>query len=222
MILQNVGLDGFDSYHEMSDWGLDILKVGASLGIGSLGMLGENGKVNRVEVTDSITCQIAENGAIYSQIRTKYFGWKVEDNKYDVVSDLSIVAGSRMTKHEVEVTGSPSNLCTGIVKLPETSVLEGNFGNNGWSYLATWGKQSLAEDSLGMAVLYKSTDLFEVTEDAESHVIVLKPENGKLIYYFLAAWEKEPNGIQTEAAFKAYLDLTVEQINNPVVMTTEQ
>jgi len=37
MVLQDVGLDGYDSYHEMSDWGADILKVGLSLGIGGYG-----------------------------------------------------------------------------------------------------------------------------------------------------------------------------------------
>jgi len=36
LVLQNVGLDGFDSYHEMQEWGVDILKVGDALGIGTL------------------------------------------------------------------------------------------------------------------------------------------------------------------------------------------
>ena len=36
LVLDGVGLDGFDSYHEVSDWGVDVLKVGSSLGIGSV------------------------------------------------------------------------------------------------------------------------------------------------------------------------------------------
>ncbi len=49
MVLHNVGLDGFDSYHEMQDWGVDILKVGSALGIGTLAFWdgekgGESGK----------------------------------------------------------------------------------------------------------------------------------------------------------------------------------
>ncbi|HMQ62883.1 MAG TPA: DUF4861 family protein, partial [Flavilitoribacter sp.] len=38
MVLQRVGLDGFDSYHEPGEWGMDILKVGPSLGIGTPGI----------------------------------------------------------------------------------------------------------------------------------------------------------------------------------------
>lgn len=47
MVLQNVGQDGFDSYHEMSDWGADVFKVGDSFGVGSFGTWYKN-KANRV------------------------------------------------------------------------------------------------------------------------------------------------------------------------------
>ncbi|HET9054673.1 MAG TPA: DUF4861 family protein, partial [Cyclobacteriaceae bacterium] len=36
-ILQKVGQDGYESYHHMQDWGMDILKVGESLGAGGFG-----------------------------------------------------------------------------------------------------------------------------------------------------------------------------------------
>lgn len=221
MVLQNVGLDGFDSYHEMADWGMDILKVGESLGIGSIAMWSQ-GKANRVAVTDSITCQIAANGPVYSQIRTQYFGWEVGGKKYDLASNLSITAGSRLTRHEIDITGSPENLCTGIVKLPDTNVLKKTGTENGWSYLATYGKQSLADDSLGMAVFYKTSDLVELQEDPNSYVIVLKPADGKLEYYFLAAWEKEPGGIKTEAQFVQYLEDVIAGLDSPLAVGSMQ
>lgn len=218
MVLQNVGLDGFDSYHEMSDWGMDILKVGDALGIGSLAMW-HAGKAQRVAQTDSVTCAIIANGAVYSQIQTKYFGWKVGEGFHNVVSNLSITAGSRLTKHQVEIDGNPPNLCTGIVKLDSTALLTSPELNKGWAYLATYGKQSLANDNLGMAVLYRQSDLIEVTEDELSHVVVLRPQNGQLTYFFLGAWEKEPNGIKTAEEFEAYLNQTIVELNAPVVIT---
>jgi len=42
MVLQNVGQDGYQSYHEPADWGMGLLKVGKSLGAGSYGFW--NGK----------------------------------------------------------------------------------------------------------------------------------------------------------------------------------
>ncbi len=217
MVLQKVGLDGFDSYHEMLDWGMDVLKVGESLGIGSLAMW-HDGKANRVAQTDSITCAIIANGAVQSDIQTKYFGWKVGEKFYNVVSNLSITAGSRLTKHSVQISGEPENLCTGIVKLDSTQLFSSPDANMGWVYLATYGKQSLANDDLGMAVLYRKNDLIKVTEDQHSHVVVLKPQNGRLDYYFLGVWEQEPNGIKTAEAFEAYLNHTMVELNSPVVI----
>jgi hypothetical protein len=217
MVLQNVGQDGFDSYHEISDWGMDILKVGESLGIGSLAMWHE-GKAQRVAQTDSVACSIIANGAVQSQIQTKYFGWKVGAGVCHVVSNLSITAGSRLTKHAVEISGNAENLCTGIVKLDSTKLLSSPAASEGWAYLATYGKQSLANDNLGMAVLYRKNDLIEMSEDQHSHVVVLKPENGRLTYYFLAAWEQEPNGIKTAEEFEAYLNQAVAELNAPLVI----
>lgn len=214
MVLQNVGQDGFDSYHAPSDWGMDILKVGESLGIGSLAMWIE-GKAQRVAQTDSITCAIVANGAVQSQIQTKYFGWKVGGGVYDVVSNLSITAGSRLTQHTVIISGVPQNLCTGIVKLDSAAVLTAPETNAGWTYLATYGKQSLVPDKLGMAVLYRKNDLIEIAEDQHSRVVVLRPVAGQLTYYFLAAWEQEPGGITNAEAFAAYLDQTVAELEAP-------
>jgi hypothetical protein len=174
MVLQNAGQDGFDSYHEMVDWGMDILKVGESLGMGPLAVW-RDGKANRVSQTDRVTCAIVASGAVRSQIQTKYFGWKIGGGSYDVVSNLPITAGSRLTKHEIEILGNPENLCTAIVKLENSALLSPPETNTGWTYLATYGKQSLANDHLGMAVLYRKNDLIGVTGDQHSHVVVLRP-----------------------------------------------
>lgn len=209
MVLQKVGQDGFDSYHEMADWGMDILKVGSSLGIGSIAMWHE-GKAERVAVTDSIYCEIFANGPVYSQIRTVYSGWEIAGGKHDLISDLSITAGSRLTRHSLQVSDNPENLCTGIVKHPGTTLLKKSGTEKTWGYLATYGQQSLSEDKLGMAVLFRPENFISFAEDEHSEVVVLKPEEGKLEYYFLAAWEQEPGGIQSESEFMTYIDeLTV-------------
>jgi hypothetical protein len=217
MVLQNVGQDGFESYHAMSDWGMDILKVGESLGIGSLAMWHE-GKAQRVSQTDSVTCAIVANGAVQSAIQTKYYGWKVGEKVYNIISNLSITAGNRLTKHSVQVSGEPENLCTGIVTLDSTQILSSPETNAGWAYLATYGKQSLANDKLGMAVFYRKGDLITVAEDQYSHVAVLKPDQGKVVYYFLGAWEQEPGGIKSAEQFEAFLKQTAVELNSPLVI----
>lgn len=53
-------------------------------------------------------------------------------------------------------------------------------------------------------------------EDPESHVVVLMPHQKRLSYYFLAAWELEPEGISNKAQFVDYLNSTLNELNNPV------
>lgn len=216
MVLQDVGQDGFDSYHEPSDWGMDVLKVGSSLGVGSIGMW-VDGKAERVAETDSLKATIVSNGIIQSKVRTRYFGWKINGQQVDLTSDISINAGSRLTHQEIQISENVTNLCTGIVKHEVAEVIsKAQNGVSGWGYLATYGKQSLADDNLGMAILFKNDDLIELTEDEHSQVVVLKPKHKSLEYYFLAAWEQEPGGITNNEEFIKYLDETVDKLNNPI------
>ncbi len=216
IVLQHVGLDGYESYQKPSDWGMDNFKVGNSLGIGSVAMW-YNDKVNMVSVTDSVICRIALDGPVESMVKTNYYGWKVGDNKYDLQSQLSIFAGSRMTRHDLVLTGNNALLCTGIVRHDSVEVMTNEGPDAQWVYYATWGKQTLFNDSIGLAVLVNRDNLVKITEDSSSHVLVLKPENGKVRYYFLAAWEKEKNGIKTGKEFLEYLNRIDESLNKPIL-----
>jgi hypothetical protein len=219
MVLQSVGQDGFESYHHMSDWGMDILKVGDALGLGSPAMWVDN-KAERVSATDSITCTIVSSGPVQSQIRTDYYGWQAYGGqKYDLICRLTINAGSRLTFCSLQISANPPNLCTGIVKSDSAAVFHSGDTGQTWQYLANYGRQSLANDRLGMAVLYKKADLMEKTADAHSDVLVLKPSGGRLDYYFLATWEKEPGGITSREQFMDYLDQTLQKLKTPVVLT---
>ena len=215
MVLQDVGLDGLDSYHEMSDWGADILKVGDSLGIGSMGYW-TGSKVERVAETEGLLSRIVASGPIWSQIQTIYVGWSVPGLKMELIDDLTIHAGTRMSTHNLRVQGGGDNLCTGIGKLEGATVLKSTPSRGTWGYLATYGKQTLFDDNLGMAVFYRKGDLLTVTEDDLNHVVVLKPKEGKLTYHFLAAWEQEPKGIKTQDAFVSYLNETLKRLNKPL------
>jgi len=215
LALQNVGQDGFDSYHEPSDWGMDILKVGESLGIGSIGIW-SNGVVQRVDSSAHTSVDILANGPLEAKILTHYVQWQVDGHPFDLRSILSIRAGSRLTKHDVKVNPIPLNLCTGLVKDPDVEVFTSADPKSEWQYMASWGKQSLANDNLGMAILYSKNAFLAYEEDEYSDIVVLNPKNGDLTYYFLAAWEGEENGIKDIASFQKYLAAEIEKLNKPI------
>ncbi|MDP2301759.1 MAG: DUF4861 family protein [Ignavibacteria bacterium] len=220
LILNKVGVHDTvakdDSYHQMQEWGMDIFKVGSTLGIGSIGIMSD-GKVNMVSKTDSIYCEIFENGPIRSKIRTNYFGWLVGDKKFNLQADLSITAGSRLTKTELLVDGNPDNIVTGLAKYKGTNFIKSH-AEGEWKYIALYGNQTLVNenDKLGIALFYKSSAAISLSEDQINHIVQLKPINGKIEYYFCAAWEQEPEGIKSETEFVNYINQTLHLLNNPI------
>jgi hypothetical protein len=221
LVLQKIGVHDLtgqdDSYHSMQEWGMDILKVGPSLGIGTIaGWL--NNDVHKVSQTDSVTCEIVENGPLQSAVKLNYYGWQLGANSYNLESRLSIASGSRLTHHEVAFEDEyPSRLCTGLVKHPAASSVKGkNLNGAKWNYFATWGKQDIEGRRLGMVIFYRNDDLVKITEDDNSHILIFRNDQSNLDYYFGAAWELEPEGIKTKAQFKKYLKATVKKLSTPV------
>ncbi len=221
--MQNVGRHDLvsnsrESYTTMLDWGMDIYKVGESLGIGSFGTY-INNKVVTVWGNDSVLCGITTNGPIKSDVLTKYYGWNAGKSTYNLTSDLSITAGSRLTKVNLTVSGDINNFCTGLANHPTTNFIEsGKNAEGGWGYIGLYGGQSLAGDSLGTAVFYKKSDLIKMTKDSDSYILILKPTNGTLTYYFAAAWEQEPGGIKTQSEFEKYLNETCSGLSDELTI----
>ena len=114
IILPDVGQDGFDSYHEVSDWGVDVLKVGKGLGIGSIGRL-INNKMNHFNEVDSTLVSI-ENSKLFSSVEVNYYGWKTNKEITNLQSLLTIAPDQRYTKHTIHTSEPLKGICTGIVK----------------------------------------------------------------------------------------------------------
>ncbi|MDQ8179210.1 glycoside hydrolase family 88 protein [Pelagicoccus sp. SDUM812005] len=217
LALQDVGQDGFDSYREPAEWGMDILKVGSSLGAGGFG-LWVDGQAERISKTDKLSCQILENGPVLSQFRATYHGWEGSGQpEMDLVADLSIHAGSRLTWVRLRPSEEAGKLCAGLVKHEGTELIKGETDITGeaFTYLATWGKQALDGSDLGMAILLRKKDLDRFAEDEFNDLAVFRQRVKGVEYAFLAAWSQEPNGIKSKDEFVAYLEETVTKLTIP-------
>lgn len=214
-VLHQVGLDGYSSYHKMADWGMDLLKVGKSLGAGGFGYW-DGEKVQLVSELSGHTAKIIENGALYSALQIQYKDWQIAGKTPHLTANLAMTAGSRLVHTRLSLSEPLDNIAIGLVRLPDTKVLHGKSEITGhsWTYLATWGEQTLTggKDKLGMAILYKRGANKQLTGDEHSHVAVMTPNGTELEYYFLSAWDGEPGGIKTEAEFVEYLEQEVAKL----------
>lgn len=224
MVLPNVGLDGYESYHQMADWGADILKVGQSLGMGGFGYWDGAKAVLVSDVTERSTT-IKSDGPIHASFVLDYKGWKtgaatVDAGTVDLLATLSMQAGSPMVDVALETSvtsGRLDNLAVGLVTHPAAEVLVGDLDITGeaWSYLATFGRQTLFEGveggHLGMVLLFRKMDLIEQTKDEASQVLVLRPRGRKVSYAFGALWSGQKGGVQTREELQKFLAAEVER-----------
>jgi Domain of unknown function (DUF4861) len=204
IVLPGVGQDGFDSYHEMSDWGADILKAGKGIGIGSIDRYLDNARLHFYEV-DSTLVQVV-NKINKATIKLQYYGWKTASYKVNLFSELTIKPNQRETKHSFKTSEQIHGICTGIVKQKNSTLFKKEGQNKKWAYMATYGIQSLVPDKLGMAIFYKVNAVENIVDTAHDYLLIFKPTTNINQFYFLGAWEQESNGIKTEGDFLIYLD----------------
>jgi hypothetical protein len=204
IVLPQVGQDGFDSYHEMSDWGADILKAGKGIGIGSIDRYLNKERLHFYEV-DSTIATVA-NTPKSAVVKVQYYGWKTASDKIDFTSELTIQPNQRYTQHTIHPSKAIEGICTGIVKQKNTELLQKESQNKKWAYIATYGTQSLVPDQLGMAIFYQTNSVENIVDAEFDHLLLFKPTTKVVDFYFLGAWEQEPNGIKSKEAFVKYLE----------------
>ncbi|GAB2510836.1 DUF4861 family protein [Microbulbifer agarilyticus] len=206
LVLPQVGVDGSD-YHTLADWGMDILKVGQSLGLGGIGAWSEGG-LTGVNVFDSAALQI-HNDVDASGVDLQYTGWQTPAGARDLTMQLRIAPGSRLTHVRAAADQPLPGWATGVVR-HGLQPLTYRSADSEWGYLATWGMQSLADDQLGMAIFFRNVDLAEIRNDANNHLVQLKGASA-VEYYFAGVWRAE--GIDSEQDFVGYLQQQVARLN---------
>ena len=217
LVLDQVGLDKGD-YHTLSDWGMDILKVGPSLGMGgAAGWL--DGKVQHPNNLSNLSVTL-DNGPLQSGAKVTQSGWKLGKKTLDFSRKFSIDAHSNLTHTQVTSSAAMGSLAIGIVK-HGVAKLENITANSEWNYLATFGKQSLAEDALGMVVFFRHRDLQLITSDEFNELAILKMKT-TADYYFGARWQGEAQSITTQEAFYDYLEKTRIELNTPINVSIDQ
>ncbi|SMC90051.1 DUF4861 family protein [Moheibacter sediminis] len=212
LVLPFVGQDGFYSYHTDAPWGLDIFKAGKTLGLGSFGRYDKtNDQVLHFKEVDETFAKVY-NEKKKSFVTIDYKGWKTLDDQIDLNAQISIFPRDRFLKIDLIPSEEIENICTGIVNFKNIPLITGTSQNGKWSYIATFGKQTVAgeNDNLGMVVFYPTEKVKKTKETEKNHLIIFKPTSKKLTYYLSSAWSQEPDGIKTQDEFIQYINDKVE------------
>jgi hypothetical protein len=213
IVLPFVGVDNYETYHHPAIWGMDNMKVGSALGIGSIAVW-DGKQAVRVEKTDSVVCYIPADGKVRSQVMTIYYGWDANGNKCNLKSLISIDAGSRASHIELLADKEITDLATGINKDKNAEFFTNIDPDSEWSYIAAFGKQSLNDDNLGLALFVRTKQIKTLTEDSRNHVVILNWEKGYADYYIMPAWESDWEPVAAKTDFLKCIGEVMNRLNN--------
>jgi hypothetical protein len=222
-----------DKYYHSYDkkWGMDILKVGNSLGAGGLAVsITRNGKDSLVKLAGNAigrtTYKVVTNGPVRSVFNMEYTHWNVAGKSYQVTEQISIWGGQYF--YQDKVTISPElSLVTGIVNLHSKQPYE--LKRNQTSILYTFDKQSENADYLGMGILVREPEFGKFgkapdTGDGLTHTYTIgfKKAVSPVIFRFFAGWEKSDPGFRDRKYFENLLITESKKWNEPIAIDWEK
>jgi hypothetical protein len=241
MIIDSLNQPGTKSYHELADWGMDVLHCGSSLGSGGIALL-MNDSLYRLGSTDVYEYQKIVEGPVRSVFELRYKGWHVDSLNLEAVEHISIYPGKYWFQSDVTVKGLPqgAEIVTGIV----TSKLTRQpfeFRESGFTCIGTHDVQSLNNDELGMAVIVpendtgkiaRTTDIdfyklgFQTVREksfsniiSQTYYISQKAvDNQPSRHWFAAVWGLEKEQWKTEDGFREYLKGEMDKLANPLII----
>ncbi|MBO6524663.1 MAG: DUF4861 family protein [Balneolaceae bacterium] len=215
LVLNHVSGD----YHEIGDWGADILSVGSSLGMGSPAVLTDTG-LRTIDNVEEKFIEIVTDGPLRSIMKTTYMGWSLPDKSVDLIMNLEILAHHRYTKLSIETTSEEllKNLTTGLVKHPTPPGVNTKETEQALT-VYSWGNHSYFDDLLGKAILVNNSfnPVYDSSNEA-TDLIHMTNADGAFEYYLLAAWGLEPQNsiINDEQKFESLLTSEENQLFNEI------
>lgn len=245
LIIDKIGTPESPSYHELADWGMDVLHCASSLGSGGLALM-KNDSLYRLGSTDVYEYQKIAEGPVRSIFELHYSGWHVNDENLKAVERITIYPGKYWFESDVTVNGcsDEDQIVTGIV----TSHLKREpfaFKAANFQCIGTHDVQSLNNDELGMAVIVPLAEAGKIgrTTDVDffklGYQTVMEKQFSNIIFqtyyigqkcksglpakhYFFSVWGLEKEQWKTEEGFRKYIAEEAEKLSQPINKSTRK
>lgn len=210
MVLDFIGRG--DDYHSMGPWGMDILKVGNSLGAGAIALLHADTLV-RGGIPSRGKYRLITEGPLRSRFVLSYEDWKVGEAKYDLYHTITIWGGTYSYESTVKLKNSERDtLVAGIVKL-HSDTLYVMQDNPKYIILATYDKQAFNGEYLGLGLIVPRDAYLgwnrapEAGHDVVStyYAKILAENNRPVTFRFYACWEVSDKRFASREGFIDYM-----------------
>lgn len=202
-------------YHIDHGEGYDPYHVGASRGLGGIGIL----------INDSlyvsknfISYRKLADGPIRTLFELTYAPWSANGNTISEKKTISLDLGSNLTRFEVTLAGSEAlpNATIGITLHEKKGEVQANPENGWFRYWEPMDDAFLGTGIVLLTTLIKDYKDHRVKVKDQSHLYVItKPENNALIYYAGFGWSKSGQ-FKNQTEWDAYLNQFSQCLASPL------
>lgn len=220
MVLNKAGIEG-QNYHELDSWGMDILKVGNSLGAGAIA-IGINNQIYRVGPAQEAGYRLIAQGPVRSTFELWFKGVPAGNRTYNLTHQISICAGDHFYRSKVKVDNLQGDevLYTGIVDMHELPAFETDFAEH--KILGTHGEQGFIDETLGLAILVPKSQFvrYQAAPKSDNDVVITHMaaiklhQNATSNYAFFAGWVYQDAQFADTHYFKSMLKNAALKLTN--------
>ena len=183
-----------ENYHRISDWGMDVLHVGTSSGLGGIGIW-EGGNYIPVmnpggEGNVSIERKILSCGPVRALVRVDVTGIRTELGEYSVIMVMSAWADNRFSRQDItiETTAADSVIYSpGLMKLPHDVWHLDTYSGT----LTNWGFSDREAGDIGLGLMFDPGEFCGYAESDTDRYVKLKIPAGKCrTHWIIGGWRK--------------------------------
>jgi len=182
------------SYHNMQDWGMDILHIGNASGLGGLSIWEDGNRLPLVVPGGKgeleIKRTIVARGPVRSLVRVEFSGLKGKLGEYRVRLDMSAFAGNPYSRQEVTVwspDGKEVVYGPGLQKLAHDDW----FALSASGVLAGWGNGYEGAGDIGLGIMYRPEEFAGFAEGELDRYIKLRAPSGETrTHWIYGDWRK--------------------------------
>ena len=214
-------------YHNMQDWGMDVLFVGESAGIGGISVWIDNKRVPAFNPAGKgdvhIEQSIVAHGPVRSLVTMELTNLAPPADTYTVHLDMSMYAGNTWTRQDITITSAYADTVVfspGMVKLTyDTWTFDETAG-----VYTSWGVWENVAQEVGQGLIFEPSMYAGFADDTLDRQVKLKIPGGvKQTFWLDGGWRKGDRSpvAPTDGDWaKAVEDLSL-RLRTPVRITIE-
>jgi len=231
MVMDTIGANHNNSYHELSNWGMDVLHVGKSLGAGAIAIATKdiNGKDTLIRLggpnVKNETYEMIADGPVRAIFRLK-FDWVINNRSVQIIDETSIWGGQFFYETKLKITGAPvqAKLVAGFADFYDNK--PGQLATSKTKIFYSFGPQSENKDNLGLAVAVPAMEfsnyykIGKINSDIqESYIVSQKIKTGKpVLYRFYSGWARADKRFATKEGFGTFLNSQAATFTSSIIV----